>query len=57
MPNFGNVGRELAKEIGDEPEVDEETEDESTHACTHGLLLILSSLQDVTDFFLSARIR
>lgn len=29
MPNFGNVGRELAKEINEEPEVDAETEDES----------------------------
>ena len=28
MPNFGNVGRELAKEINEEPEVDAETEDE-----------------------------
>ncbi|KAF8974759.1 hypothetical protein BDZ97DRAFT_1911911 [Flammula alnicola] len=28
MPNFGNVGRELAKEINEEPEVEEETEDE-----------------------------
>lgn len=28
MPNFGNVGRELAKEINEEPEVDIETEDE-----------------------------
>ena len=27
MPNFGNVGRELAKEINEEPEI--ETEDES----------------------------
>ncbi|KAG9317305.1 ras GTPase-activating protein [Chiua virens] len=28
MPNFGNVGRELAKEIHEEPEVEIETEDE-----------------------------
>jgi len=28
MPNFGNVGRELAKEINEEPEVEEETEEE-----------------------------
>jgi hypothetical protein len=28
MPNFGNVGRELAKEINEEPEVDIETDDE-----------------------------
>ncbi|KAG5646573.1 hypothetical protein DXG03_002876 [Asterophora parasitica] len=28
MPNFGNVGRELAKEINEEPEVEMETEDE-----------------------------
>jgi Ras GTPase-activating-like protein IQGAP2/3 len=28
MPNFGNVGKELAKEIN-EPEIEIETEDES----------------------------
>ncbi|KAK0242763.1 ras GTPase-activating protein [Armillaria nabsnona] len=28
MPNFGNIGRELAKEINEEPEVEVETEDE-----------------------------
>ncbi|KAF9055294.1 hypothetical protein BDZ89DRAFT_1087964 [Hymenopellis radicata] len=28
MPNFGNVGRELAKEINEEPEIEVETEDE-----------------------------
>jgi Ras GTPase-activating-like protein IQGAP2/3 len=28
MPNFGNVGRELAKEIYEEPEVEIETEEE-----------------------------
>ncbi|KAK2466197.1 hypothetical protein APHAL10511_001839 [Amanita phalloides] len=28
MPNFGNVGRELAKEIDEEPELEVETEDE-----------------------------
>lgn len=28
MPNFGNVGRELAKEINEDPEVEIETEDE-----------------------------
>ncbi|KAF8469444.1 hypothetical protein JB92DRAFT_3057212 [Gautieria morchelliformis] len=28
MPNFGNVGRELAKEINEEPEVEVEAEDE-----------------------------
>ncbi|KAH7929429.1 ras GTPase-activating protein [Leucogyrophana mollusca] len=28
MPNFGNVGRELAKEINEEPEPEVETEDE-----------------------------
>ncbi|ETW84040.1 hypothetical protein HETIRDRAFT_381374 [Heterobasidion irregulare TC 32-1] len=28
MPNFGNVGKELAKEINEEPEVEIETEDE-----------------------------
>ncbi|THH19788.1 hypothetical protein EW146_g1464 [Bondarzewia mesenterica] len=28
MPNFGNVGKELAKEIDEEPEIEIETEDE-----------------------------
>jgi len=28
MPNFVNVGRELAKEINEEPEVEEESEEE-----------------------------
>lgn len=28
MPNFSNVGRELAKEINEEPEVEIETEEE-----------------------------
>jgi Ras GTPase-activating-like protein IQGAP2/3 len=28
MPNFGNVGKDLAKEINEEPEVEIETEDE-----------------------------
>lgn len=28
IPNFGNVGRELAKEINEEPEVEPETDDE-----------------------------
>lgn len=28
VPNFGNVGKELAKEINEEPEVEEESEDE-----------------------------
>ena len=31
MPNFGNVGRELAKEINEEPEVEVETEDERAY--------------------------
>ncbi len=30
MPNFGNVGRELAKEINEEPEEEVETEEERT---------------------------
>ncbi len=28
MPNFGNIQRELAKEINEEPEVEVETEEE-----------------------------
>lgn len=28
MPNFGNIGRELAKEINEEPEVEVESEEE-----------------------------
>ena len=31
MPNFGNVGKELAKEINEEPEIEIETEDESKY--------------------------
>jgi Ras GTPase-activating-like protein IQGAP2/3 len=31
LPNFSNVGRELAKEINEEPEVEVETEDERTY--------------------------
>jgi hypothetical protein len=31
MPNFGNVGKELAKEINEEPDVEVETEDEREH--------------------------
>ncbi|KAL4081851.1 hypothetical protein V8B97DRAFT_1925744 [Scleroderma yunnanense] len=31
MPNFGDVGRELAKEINEDPEVEMETEDERCH--------------------------
>lgn len=35
MPNFGNVGNELAREINEEPEVEVETEDERTSiACS-----------------------
>ena len=30
MPNFGDVGKELAKEINEEPEVEVESEDERT---------------------------
>ena len=32
MPNFGNIGRELAKEINEEPEVEVETEDEREYS-------------------------
>ena len=39
MPNFGNIGRELAKEINEEPEVEVETEDEREYSsatlCAH----------------------
>jgi Ras GTPase-activating-like protein IQGAP2/3 len=31
LPNFSNVGRELAKEINEEPEMEVETEDESAY--------------------------
>lgn len=31
MPNFGDVGRELAKEINEDPEVEVETEDERSY--------------------------
>jgi len=32
MPNFGNVGKELAKEINEEPEVEVETEEEREYS-------------------------
>ena len=35
MPNFGNIGRELAKEINEEPEVEIETEDERKSMLYH----------------------
>ena len=35
MPNFGNVGRELAKEINEDPEVEEEAEDERAYCYQH----------------------
>ena len=33
MPNFGAVGRELAKEINEEPEVEIESEEERKDSC------------------------
>jgi Ras GTPase-activating-like protein IQGAP2/3 len=33
MPNFGDVGRDLAKEINEEPEVEVETEEERASRC------------------------
>lgn len=33
MPNFGNVGKELAKEINEDPEEDVETEEERASHC------------------------
>lgn len=39
MPNFGNVGRELAKEINEEPEVEVETDDERKSVLPFGFLL------------------
>ncbi len=38
MPNFGNIGRELAKEINEEPEVEVETEDERSYTVFSPLL-------------------
>ena len=35
MPNFGNMGRELAKEINEDPEVEEEAEDERAYCYQH----------------------
>jgi hypothetical protein len=47
MPNFGNVGKELAKEINEEPEVEVETEEEREYrvfaallACAEFILVI-----------------
>ena len=33
MPNFGDIGRELAKEINEEPEVEVESEEEREFQC------------------------
>ena len=41
MPNFGNVGKELAKEINEEPEVEIETEEERRY---HFVLRFLPTL-------------
>jgi Ras GTPase-activating-like protein IQGAP2/3 len=44
MPNFGNVGKELAKEINEEPEVEIETEEERTyHFALRSLRMLTSS--------------
>ena len=44
MPNFGNVGKELAKEINEEPEVELETEEERTyHFVLRSLRMLTSS--------------
>ena len=46
MPNFTNVGRELAKEINEEPEVEIETDDErGQHTLVSWLLSLNSVLQ------------
>lgn len=37
MPNFSNVGRELAKEINEEPEEELETDDERMHLLMYHL--------------------
>ena len=39
MPNFNNIGRELAKEINEEPEEELETEDERK-PCIHTFSLL-----------------
>ena len=44
MPNFGDIGKELAKEINEEPEVEVESEEESKSA--HILLSLLFILGD-----------
>jgi Ras GTPase-activating-like protein IQGAP2/3 len=54
MPNFGNVGKELAKEINEEPELDVETEEEREYCFLtrrpHALTSILM-VKFVTDCF------
>lgn len=40
MPNFGNVGRELAKEINEEPEVEVETEEERKYPLPTGSFIL-----------------
>lgn len=51
MPNFGNVGRELAKEINEEPEVEVETEDERTYCYIYFLFRVHIPSQDVIDCY------
>lgn len=57
MPNFGNVGRELAKEINEEPEVDIETDDERRDRLLLENEASITALQAVCRGFLSRQVQ
>ncbi|RDB22579.1 Ras GTPase-activating-like protein rng2 [Hypsizygus marmoreus] len=57
MPNFGNVGRELAKEINEEPEVEIETEDERRDRLLLENQSSIISVQTFARGFLSRKAR
>lgn len=44
MPNFGNIGRELAKEINEEPEEEQETEEQRQFRVSCGFVICLTEI-------------
>jgi Ras GTPase-activating-like protein IQGAP2/3 len=48
MPNFGNVGSELAKEINEEPEPEVETEEERKPLSQHNVFPDLISCRSIS---------
>ncbi|KDQ17311.1 hypothetical protein BOTBODRAFT_172359 [Botryobasidium botryosum FD-172 SS1] len=55
MPNFGNVGKELAKEINEEPEVEEETEDERINRLLHEEVGSITAFQSTARRYLAQK--